>query len=186
MFGFDGNFKNKRPINIGGRPVTLSKDQLLEKNKLERLERERIRLSNLSASKIQSFYRNRSKLKKEFNLERSNWSSPKTITQIPSALSQLESFYNIVLDRQKLLDILELININKQFLDSLWSLKDVYLVANWTLCLKRLVVLSTPLIFFNSTVVFLEQMIDSIGSVLNLNLYRYLKNIFNPAKIFNY
>ncbi|CAO3643333.1 unnamed protein product [Cunninghamella blakesleeana] len=58
-FSFEGNYKSKRNINLGGVKTNEDKKALLIKTQNERKARERERLKLKSATKIQAFYRGR-------------------------------------------------------------------------------------------------------------------------------
>ncbi|KAI8583464.1 hypothetical protein K450DRAFT_223827 [Umbelopsis ramanniana AG] len=58
-FNFEGNYKAKRNINLGGVRAQEDKKRLLEKAQRERKAREAERLRNKTATKIQAFYRGR-------------------------------------------------------------------------------------------------------------------------------
>ncbi|CAO3645437.1 unnamed protein product [Cunninghamella echinulata] len=58
-FSFEGNYKSKRSINLGGVKTNEDKKSLLIKAQNERKARELERLKLKSATKIQAFYRGR-------------------------------------------------------------------------------------------------------------------------------
>ncbi|KAJ3167663.1 hypothetical protein HDU88_002110 [Geranomyces variabilis] len=85
MFSFEGDFKNKRNINLGGKSSKVAdKAELLRKAQRERQNRERERLRLQSAQKVQAFWRGRSCVKRLRAAARVEWDS-----DLAAALNQL-------------------------------------------------------------------------------------------------
>lgn len=53
MFNFEGNYKSRREINLGGVRSTGNRDNLVKKTHDERAQREQERIRNKSATSIQ-------------------------------------------------------------------------------------------------------------------------------------
>ncbi|CAG8700294.1 2723_t:CDS:10 [Cetraspora pellucida] len=70
---FEGNFKTRPKINLGGQRVQEDKSTLIKKNKEQRRERDNERLRQKSAVKIQAFYRGRNVAGNLRNKERAVW-----------------------------------------------------------------------------------------------------------------
>ncbi|CAG8703781.1 13370_t:CDS:10, partial [Dentiscutata erythropus] len=70
---FEGNFKTRPKINLGGQRVQEDKSTLIKKNKEQRRERDNERLRQKSAIKIQAFYRGRNVAGNLRNKERAVW-----------------------------------------------------------------------------------------------------------------
>ncbi|CAG8545276.1 28677_t:CDS:2 [Racocetra persica] len=70
---FEGNFKTRPKINLGGQRVQEDKSTLIKKNKEQRRERDNERLRQKSAVKIQAFYRGRNVAGNLRNKERALW-----------------------------------------------------------------------------------------------------------------
>ncbi|CAG8497361.1 5432_t:CDS:10 [Gigaspora margarita] len=70
---FEGNFKTRPKINLGGQRVQEDKSTLIKKNKEQRRERDNERLRQKSALKIQAFYRGRNVAGNLRNKERALW-----------------------------------------------------------------------------------------------------------------
>ncbi|KAJ3183099.1 hypothetical protein HDU87_007521 [Geranomyces variabilis] len=85
MFSFEGDFKNKRNINLGGKSAKVAdKAELLRKAQRERQNRERERLRLQSAQTVQAFWRGRSCVKRLRAAARVEWDS-----DLAAALHQL-------------------------------------------------------------------------------------------------
>ncbi|KAF0455584.1 HECT-domain-containing protein [Gigaspora margarita] len=70
---FEGNFKTRPKINLGGQRAQEDKSTLIKKNKEQRRERDNERLRQKSALKIQAFYRGRNVAGNLRNKERALW-----------------------------------------------------------------------------------------------------------------
>ncbi|CAG8643119.1 2240_t:CDS:2, partial [Dentiscutata heterogama] len=70
---FEGNFKTRPKINLGGQRVQEDKSTLIKKNKEQRRERDNERLRQKSAIRIQAFYRGRNVAGNLRNKERAVW-----------------------------------------------------------------------------------------------------------------
>ncbi|ORX89041.1 hypothetical protein K493DRAFT_72432 [Basidiobolus meristosporus CBS 931.73] len=75
MFSFEGDFKAKRNINLGGSRQQQDKKDLLKKAQLERKKREQSRKRERSAILIQSFYRGRKRAQSLRSDLRQQWNA---------------------------------------------------------------------------------------------------------------
>ncbi|KAG9291049.1 hypothetical protein G9A89_012921 [Geosiphon pyriformis] len=73
MFSFEGDFKSRRQINLGGQRYQEDRQLLLRRTQDQRKAREAERLRLKSATKIQAFYRGRKAASNARDSERSNW-----------------------------------------------------------------------------------------------------------------
>ncbi|KAJ1502364.1 hypothetical protein HMI56_002738 [Coelomomyces lativittatus] len=75
---FDGNFKNRRPINLGGinttyNPTSVAKKDLLKHTEEERIKRELLRRKLEAAIRIQAFFRSKMCIRQWAIQERKTW-----------------------------------------------------------------------------------------------------------------
>lgn len=119
MYGFSGNYKSKRPINLGGTTDSKSKKDILLRAQLERQKRESERLRLQSAIKIQAFYRGRSSTRTQFQYLRLSFDSSSK-----KSLSALLLFYSPSKDRQRLCTICKDLMNNEEFLMNLLLSQD--------------------------------------------------------------
>ncbi|KAI9199312.1 uncharacterized protein BJ171DRAFT_216009 [Polychytrium aggregatum] len=114
MFAFEGDFKSRRNINLGGHNTRQDKSALLRKAQLEREQREAERLRQKSASLIQAVWRSYCVRARAKNAERAIWdriagvSNPcdESVLQLGK---RLLFFFDSATDAQRLLLFLRVI-----------------------------------------------------------------------------
>ncbi|KAI8805685.1 hypothetical protein BJ742DRAFT_819665 [Cladochytrium replicatum] len=90
MFSFEGNFKQKRQINLSGKKERHGKDDLLKKAQQERQQREAERVRLKSAIRIQSFWRGRRVTARAREQERALWDEIYSV-EVENAFQSAES-----------------------------------------------------------------------------------------------
>ncbi|KAI8394276.1 uncharacterized protein BYT42DRAFT_38462 [Radiomyces spectabilis] len=102
-FNFEGNYKPRRNINLGGVRTQTDKQALMAKAQSERKLRERERLRLRGATKIQSFYRGRKVAAALHDRQRIEFGD--SISQIASLTrsSELDVFLRIIIKSTRLL-----------------------------------------------------------------------------------
>ncbi|KAI8816378.1 uncharacterized protein EV422DRAFT_571763 [Fimicolochytrium jonesii] len=119
MFTFEGDFKSRRNINLGGRKKDLEdKKELLRRAQAERKERERERAKERAAIDVQAFWRGRKHMKRFYASIREQWdteiksAAASTSNAIPPAkvsslVRRFLFFYSpLMMDRVRLVELL--------------------------------------------------------------------------------
>ncbi|GES88691.1 HECT-domain-containing protein [Rhizophagus clarus] len=151
---FEGNYKTRRAINLGGKRQQETKEELLRKNQDRRKARENERLKEKSAIKIQAFYRGRTVAGKLRDNERDSWDQQAKF-MMNNAQSERDVAFNLInlarsflffyrpqYDSQRKLYLYQI--LWKQIHDSETMFVPFYyddLRVMWTLQLKRTLVI---------------------------------------------
>ncbi|CAB5374017.1 unnamed protein product [Rhizophagus irregularis] len=185
---FEGNYKTRRAINLGGKRQQETKEELLKKNQDRRKARENERLKEKSAIIIQAFYRGRTIAGKLRDNERDSWDQQAkfmlnnaqserdvAINLINIARSFL-FFYRPQHDSQRKLYLYQI--LWKQIQDSETMFIPFYyddLRVMWTLQLKRTLIIFLKNIGIN--IIKPDQYIHNIN---------YLKTVLLPMDVSKY
>ncbi|KAI9264431.1 hypothetical protein BY458DRAFT_556842 [Sporodiniella umbellata] len=124
-FNFEGNYKPKRNINLGGVKSGGDKKSLLLKTQKERKAREELRIKDKSAQQIQAFYRGRQQAAKTRHELRCLFSRLLTETspQLLTMTRALLLFYQPDKDQEVLLSFVNLVQGQTELLSILKSWK---------------------------------------------------------------
>lgn len=165
-FSFEGNYKPRRNINLGGVKSVDDKRSLLAKAQAERRAREQDRLKLKSAQRLQAFYRGRkqaSVIRQQLRLEFETLLTTTTTTKLAQHLDteeqksniftltrQIVLFYQPGVDNKYLEEYINFMGSTPHLLGAMFDLKDEAQLDSWIwltcLLIKRVLLKSTELL----------------------------------------
>ncbi|XP_067028528.1 ubiquitin-protein ligase E3C-like [Acropora muricata] len=130
MFSFDGQFKSKRVVSLGGASKKEQRASLIRRSQAERQRREELRKQNASALKIQSFVRGEQTRHQQYDIQRQSFDSTlqaieksKSVAAsssvVKTLLRSLLFFYSHSEDSQRLIWLCQLLLKNRSIVHQL-------------------------------------------------------------------
>lgn len=130
MFSFDGQFKSKRVVSLGGASKKEQRASLIRRSQAERQRREELRKQNASALKIQSFVRGEQTRHQQYDIQRQSFDSTlqaieksKSVAAsssvVKTLLRSLLFFYSHSEDSQRLIWLCQLLLKNRSIVHHL-------------------------------------------------------------------